>query len=532
MNFNLILMSNLTESLNKYFGFNSFRETQEKIIKGALKGYDQLVILPTGSGKSICYQLPALIQDGYTIIISPLMSLIKDQVANLKNKGINSAAVFSGNTEKDKMKIYSSILRNEADFKIIYTTPESIESNITFLKCISHMMKEKQLNRFVIDEAHCISLWGNDFRSSYRKLSQLKESFKDIPIMALTATATSQVRKDIVHLLKYKKYRQYTKSYFRSNLKIRIINKTTKSENIKNIINICSQFNGETGIIYCNSRKKCEELADILIAESINCSAYHAGMTNKKRTDIEKAWKDEQISIIVATVAFGMGIDKSNVRYVIHYNLPTSIENYYQEIGRGGRDGDDCYCILLYSYQDKIIAEKLLRMNPTYKKNDKYIEHQLGKLNSLCSLCENIYDCRHCQLSNYLGEIRNYETQKCETSCDNCINRDKYEFSNVTDIAKTILNSIIISGSRCYKTNIKKIFMSHQNTGILKNKYGGSKDLMELYNRVLIHLIINSYIKEELVINNYGFWNENLLLYKKAKGIIDNKDKINILVKK
>ena len=189
-------MSNLTVNLKKFFGFDTFRAVQEKIIKGALKGYDQLVILPTGSGKSLCYQLPALIEDGYTIIISPLMSLIKDQVANLRDKNIEAAAVFSGNSEKDKMYIYSSILRDEAPFKIIYTTPESIESNVTFLKCISHMIQTNKLKRFVIDEAHCISLWGNDFRGSYRKLSQLKTTFKGIPIMALTAYCytTSQKR--------------------------------------------------------------------------------------------------------------------------------------------------------------------------------------------------------------------------------------------------------------------------------------------------------------------------------------------------
>lgn len=525
-------MSNLTVNLKKFFGFETFRAVQEKIVKGALKGYDQLVILPTGSGKSLCYQLPALIEDGYTIIISPLMSLIKDQVANLKVKNIEAAAVFSGNSEKDKMYIYSSILRDEAPFKIIYTTPESIESNITFLKCISHMIQNNKLKRFVIDEAHCISLWGNDFRGSYRKLSQLKTTFKDIPIMALTATATPQVRKDIVHLLQFGKYRQYTKSYYRNNLKIRIIKKTKKTEDINTIVNLSKQFIDETGIIYCNSRKKCEQLAETLKEFNINCAAYHAGMTNKIRTEIEKSWKDETISIIVATVAFGMGIDKPNVRFVIHYNLPTSIENYYQEIGRGGRDGETCYCILMYSYQDKVIAEKLLRMNPTYRKNQKYIEHQLGKLNSLCSYCENIYDCRHCQLSNYLGEIRNYETQQCTGSCDNCIQRENYEMSNVSDIAKVIIDSIMISGNRCYKTNIKKIFMSHHNYYVLKNKYGGSKELMELYNRIVIHMIINSYIKESLVINSYGFWNENLILYKKSKNLLDDKDNICILIKK
>ena len=523
----------LKDNLKKFFGFDNFREVQEKIIKGALKKYDQLVILPTGSGKSICYQLPGLIEDGYTIIISPLMSLIKDQISNLESKCIKAVGIFSGTTEKQKSNIYTQILQDTADFKLIYTTPESIDSNITFISCIVHMIEHNQLKRFVIDEAHCISLWGNDFRGSYRKLSELKSNFPQIPIMALTATATNQVRKDIVHLLKFKKYRQYTKSYFRSNLKIKILNKSTKAETQKSILEICGQFEFETGIIYCNSRKKCEDLeAYIKMNSQIKCSAYHAGMSNKKRSEIEKNWKSNEIYIIIATVAFGMGIDKPDVRFVIHNNMPTSMENYYQEIGRGGRDGEPCYCILFYSYQDKIIAEKLLRSNPAFMKNQKYIQHQLDKLNTLCSYCENIYDCRHCQLSNYLGETRNNLTDRCDSSCDNCINREKYEFSNVNDIAGAIIESIMISGNRCYKTNIKKIFMTGRAYSFLKHKYGGSKTLIELYNRIVIYLIINKFIKEELQINNYGFWNENLKLYNKSKEIIDKKADIKLLIKK
>jgi RecQ family ATP-dependent DNA helicase len=526
----------LEKDLQKFFGFTSFREVQHKIIKGALKNYDQLVILPTGSGKSICYQLPGLIQDGYTIIVSPLMSLIKDQITNLEKKGINAVGIYSGTTEKQKTIIYSKILQNKADFKLIYTTPESIDTNISFINCIMHMKTNNLLNRFVIDEAHCISMWGNDFRSSYRKLSQLKSNFPGIPVMALTATATLQVRKDIVHNLQFKKYRQYTKSYFRSNLKIKIFNKINKATTQTQILEFCSQFKGETGIIYCNSRKKCEQLAEFINTNrthsDISCAHYHAGMTNKNRTEIENDWKSNRVNIIVATVAFGMGIDKSDVRFVIHNNLPTSMENYYQEIGRGGRDDQPCYCILFYSYQDKIISEKMIRSDPSYMKNQKYIQHQLDKLNSLCGFCENIYDCRHCQLSNYLGEIRDNQTQQCTNSCDNCIDRDKYEFSDVSDIAREIINAIMVSGNRCYKSNIKKIFMQSHMYGFLKNKYSGTKGLMELYNRLVVHLIINKFIKEELEINDYGFWNENLKLYKKAKSLLDKIEHITLLIKK
>ena len=523
---------NLIENLTKYFGFTSFRETQEKIIKGALKGYDQLVILPTGSGKSICYQLPALINDGYTIIISPLKSLIKDQITNLENKSIKSVAIYGDISMKCKNEIYSSILSNKADFKIIYTTPETLDKSIEFLNCINHMIKNNKLNRFVIDEAHCISLWGNDFRSSYRNLTSLKKYFKDIPIMALTATATLQVRKDIVHLLRFKKYRQYTKSYFRDNLNIKILYKENAKKDFKQCLDICRENVNKCGIIYCNSRKKCDTLAAELVKNDINCVSYHAGLSNKERTSREIMWKKDEVNIIVATIAFGMGIDKSDVRFVIHNNLPMSIENYYQEIGRGGRDGKVCDCILFYNYQDKIIAEKLLRRNPMYNKNEKYIEHQISKLNQMCIYCENIFDCRHCQLSNYLGEKRKYDSQKCHTSCDNCKCVSKYKSEDVSDIVKEIMKSLMLANNRSSKKNIKLIFSRSNNYSFLSNKYGGKKELSLLFNRIIIYLIINKYINESLELNNYGFWDEKLKLYKKSQLVLNDKKKVNILIRK
>ena len=521
----------LARKLQEYFGFENFREKQIRIIKGALKNYDQLVILPTGSGKSICYQLPAIIQGGITVVISPLKSLIKDQIENLKKKNITAVGYYGDINQSEKNKILQEMLTENPKFNLVYTTPETIDSNIQFSLALRTIKESNRLSRFVIDEAHCISLWGNDFRSSYRKLTNLKRHFPNIPIMALTATATHQVRKDMVFQLNFKKYHLYTKSYYRSNLKIKIF-KRDKNYYSYLLDLVKNQFNDNTGIIYCLSRKKCDKLAEKLQIDGINAESYHAGLSNKKRTLIENNWKTNITRIIVATIAFGMGIDKRDVRFVIHNNLPTSLENYYQEIGRGGRDDNPCYCIMFYSYQDKIIQEKMIRENSFKSKNTKYIEHQLDKLNAMINFCEDRTECRHCRISNYLGEVRCFENDRCINSCDNCINSDKLIKQNVTNIAKDILNLIIQLGNSPYKSSLIDSIRFLENYGNYKIKYGPVKKVREMFNRVLVYLIINKYIEESLVRNTYGFWSEKYRLYKRSKSILEDKEKIHLLVNK
>jgi len=521
----------LTKKLTHYFGFEQFREKQIRVVKGALKGYDQVVILPTGSGKSICYQLPALIEGGITIVISPLKSLIKDQINNLAKKNILAVGYYGDISEKEKGEILIEMLKEKPKFNLIYTTPETIDSSIQFSLNLRNIMENNMLKRFVIDEAHCVSLWGNDFRKSYRNLSNLKEHFPTIPIMALTATATHQVRKDMVHQLKFKKYHLYTKSYFRSNLKIKIFKRD--KEYYSYLLNIVKQqFSESTGIIYCLSRKNCDKLAGKLQTDGINAQSYHAGLTTKNRTLIENNWKSDITRIIVATIAFGMGIDKKDVRFVIHNNLPTSLENYYQEIGRGGRDDEPCYCIMFYSYQDKIILEKMIRGNSFKSKNTKYTEHQIDKLNAIINFCEDKTECRHCRISNYLGETRCFEKDKCVNSCDNCINIDKLEKENVTSIAKSIINLIIQLGSNVDKSTLKGSIRYLENYDNYILKYGNKSKLIDMFNRVLIYLIINKYVEESLIRNSYGFWSEKYKLYKRSKNILENKEKIYLLVGK
>ena len=317
--------------------------------------------------------------------------------------------------------------------------------------------------------------------------------FPNVPIMALTATATNQVLKDTIHLLGITP-RIYTKSYFRKNLNI--IVKQRNDSSIQDIVNtINSKYSDVTGIMYCISRKKCEELSQKLNIMGIECAAYHAGLSDKKRTTIQQLWQEGVYKVIIATVAFGMGIDKPDVRYVIHYNLPNSIENYYQEIGRAGRDGKPSDCILYFSYQDKIISEKLLKKDQK-SKNEKYIEHQMSKLNQMINYANNISECRHCQISNYLGELRQFTQQSCINSCDNCKDVNIIEKKDVTDICILIFNAII-SGN-ITKNNIKLGFIRSNDFTKLVDQYGSKKNLFTLYDRVFINLLSESYINETL----------------------------------
>ena len=528
---------NLERVLKDKFGYSSFRTPQKEIIMDALNNKDQLVILPTGSGKSICYQLPATIQKGITIVISPLKSLIIDQVANLKNKNIESDALYGDIGEVKKKIILDGMLCQNYSKNIIYTTPETLEKNGEFFENLKLLEKCGRLTRFVVDEAHCISMWGNDFRSSYRKLSDIKFNFKKIPIMALTATATEQTRNDIEHLLCLKKHKIYTISYFRPNLNIKVIKRTKIGQTISEIVNnIKTIYTNQTGIIYCSSRKKCEELSSKFNENGIVTLPYHAGLSNKIRKKTQDMWKNDEVKVITATIAFGMGIDKDNVRFVIHFNMPFSIENYYQEIGRAGRDGLKSDCILYYNYQDKIMAEKLMRMSKINVSNhEKHIQHQVTKLDKMINYAENIVDCRHCQVCNYLGELRCLNNDICCESCNNCVNFKKNQLQkiNVSDIAKLIFKGIM-ENKIPKRSNIDMFFRNYSNFNQLAGKYFKSsiqeskKQLIQLYERVFTHLIVNKFIKEKYVLTKSGFWRENYQIFKKSINIIENNEYIYI----
>ena len=388
--------------LQKYFGYPDFRPLQADIIDSILQGQDVLGVIATGGGKSICYQIPALIKEGLCVVVSPLISLMKDQVDGLCENGIPAAYLNSSLSSDRRRRIESEII--SGNLKILYISPERLSAPgfIDFLKSVSVSM-------FAIDEAHCISQWGHEFRPEYRKLSSIKRFFPDIPIVALTATATPSVRSDIITELNLQDPAIYIGSFNRQNLIYEIYEKTNPD---RQVIDFILQHRDESGIVYCFSKKQVDTLTALLQKNGIKARAYHADLSPSVRSSTQEQFLRDDVLVIVATIAFGMGIDKPDVRYVIHYDLPKSVENYYQETGRAGRDGDLASCMLLYARSDFKKIEGLLRKLPDG------VERQIGfkRLNDMLGYCET-RSCRRTVLLTYFGE--NFNEISCDT-CDNC----------------------------------------------------------------------------------------------------------------
>ncbi|MDN3658689.1 DNA helicase RecQ [Ferruginibacter paludis] len=402
----------LKAQLQSSFGFDGFKEPQEAIIKNLLAGNDALIIMPTGGGKSLCYQLPAIISEGCAIIVSPLIALMKNQVDLVRSySSKDDVAHFLNSTlNKGQQKIVKDDLTT-GKTKMLYVAPETLtkEENIEFFKDLN-------ISFFAVDEAHCISEWGHDFRPEYRRLREMMELINaDAPMIALTATATPKVQSDILRNLGLRNPKIFISSFNRPNLYYEILPKINKDQTVKSIVRFVSQNKGKSGIIYTLNRKTTEELADMLMANGIKAVAYHAGLDSKLRAERQDLFLNEDVQVIVATIAFGMGIDKPDVRFVIHYNIPKSIENYYQETGRAGRDGLEGKCILYYSHKDVAKLEHLMRDKPL---SEREVGAQL--INETVAYCESSV-CRRKILLNYFGE--EYDTLQCtDKMCDNCNN--------------------------------------------------------------------------------------------------------------
>ncbi|ENZ03267.1 ATP-dependent DNA helicase RecQ [Clostridium thermobutyricum] len=395
-------MNNIIEILNKYYGYKSFRKGQEEIINNIINGNDVLAIMPTGGGKSICYQVPAIAMDGLTIVISPLISLMKDQVDSLNSLGIDSAYINSSLSNIEIQEVYFRL--NTGDIKILYVAPERLEG-VEFLNII----KSLKVSQIAVDEAHCVSQWGHDFRSSYKRIYNFIEALPKRPVVtAFTATATKEVREDILESLKLRDAKIFISGFDRENLKITI--ERGISKNIY-ILDYIEENKGESGLIYCSTRKEVDKLCDLLKANGINALSYHAGLSDMERKKNQEDFIYDKVDVMIATNAFGMGIDKPNIRYVIHYNMPKNIEGYYQEIGRAGRDGEKSECILLFSPGDVQTQKYIIETgttNPFRKRNE------LEKLQSMIDL---VYSngCYKKYILNYFGEER-------EEDCNNCSN--------------------------------------------------------------------------------------------------------------
>ena len=483
---------NLTEKLKQYFGFDKFKGNQEAIIRNLLDGKDTFVLMPTGGGKSLCYQLPSLIMDGTAIVISPLIALMKNQVD-----------VINGMTEADGVAHYlnsslnkSAIDRVKADIldgrtKLLYVAPESLtkEDNVDFLRGV-------KISFYAVDEAHCISEWGHDFRPEYRRIRPIINEIGNAPVIALTATATDKVRTDIKKSLGILDATEYKSSFNRPNLYYEVRHKTKDID--KQIVKFIKQNPGKSGIIYCLSRKKVEELAAVLRANDIKAAAYHAGLDSGTRSATQDDFLMERIDVIVATIAFGMGIDKPDVRFVIHYDIPKSLEGYYQETGRAGRDGGEGKCIAFYSYKDLKKLEKFMEGKPVAEQD---IGRQL--LQETAAYAESSV-CRRKMLLHYFGE--EYGNDNCG-NCDNCLHpKTKVEGKD----ALVVVLQAVAALKEDFRTDYVIDFVEGKDTNdIVAHKhdkleeFGSGEDMDEkLWNPVIRQALIAGFLKKD--VENYG----------------------------
>ena len=484
--------TNLTQQLKHYFGFDKFKGDQEAIIRNLLEGHDTFVLMPTGGGKSLCYQLPSLIMEGTAIVISPLIALMKNQVdvINGLSEEVGVAHYLNSSLNKAAIQQVMDDVRSGRT-KLLYVAPESLnkEENVEFLQSV-------KVSFYAIDEAHCISEWGHDFRPEYRNIRPTINKIGTAPIIALTATATDKVRSDIKKSLGITDAKEFKSSFNRANLYYEVRPKTNDVD--KQIIKFIRQHEGKSGIIYCLSRKKVEELAEVLKANEIKAAPYHAGLDSATRSQTQDDFLMERIDVIVATIAFGMGIDKPDVRFVIHYDIPKSLEGYYQETGRAGRDGGEGLCIAFYAQKDLKKLEKFMEGKPVAEQD---IGRQL--LQETAAYAESSV-CRRKMLLHYFGE--EYPHDNCH-NCDNCLHpKEKIEAGK----ALVIVLKAILAVKENFRQEYVIDFVKGRGTDdILSHKHdqledfgAGEDEDPKLWNPVIRQALIAGYLKKD--VENYG----------------------------
>ena len=504
-------MTEAKKALKHYFGFDSFRGQQEEVINSVLKGRDVFVIMPTGAGKSLCYQLPAIVKEGTTLVISPLIALMKNQVDHMQSLGIEAGFLNSSLSKSEYDKVKQKAL--DGELKLLYVAPESLvkEEFVDFLQQIT-------ISFVAVDEAHCISEWGHDFRPEYRRIRQILEQIrKKIPIIALTATATPKVQQDIQQNLKLEKADVYISSFNRTNLYYEIRPKHNVDQELVKYI---KQNQGKSGIVYCLSRKKTEELTELLKLNNIKAVPYHAGLDSETRNKHQDMFLKEDVQVVVATIAFGMGIDKPDVRFVIHYDVPKSIEGYYQETGRAGRDGLEGNCILFYDYDDIQKLEKFMKDKPvSERESSKYL------LQEMAYFCESGI-CRRKYILHYFGE--SYEEKNCTGMCDNC--RHPKEKIDATEYVKIVLQ-LVHETSGKFPINYLVNLLTGQKTQQIRElkhdklKYFGAgakfKDFE--WKSVIVQLIVNDFLFKDIA--DYGI----IKLTDKGKAWLKKPEKVQLV---
>lgn len=470
--------TNLKKILKEKFGHSDFRFDQLEIIKTVLSGQDTLAIMPTGGGKSACYQIPALHLDGITLVVSPLISLMHDQVMNLKINGIAACYLNSAQDAEQKAQAQDQIISGEV--KLVYVSPEGLLSG-----SLRSFFNELEISLIAIDEAHCVSQWGHEFRADYMRLGELKEMFPNAPVLALTATADEKTREDIALQLKMKNPKVFISSFDRPNIKYKITERTNEIDQLCEFIN--TNHPGDTGIVYCLSRKKVEKVTSDLCERGIPAIAYHAGLSPDVRKKAQEAFNRDEHIVVVATIAFGMGIDRPDVRFVAHLDLPKSIESYYQETGRAGRDGKESNAWMVFGLQDVI---KLSQMLETTDASELYKNQARFKLDAMLSLCETI-QCRRQYLLSYFGEQAG---ESC-ASCDACL--EPAEKIDATIDAQKLLSTIYRTGEFFGAGYIIDVLRESKNAKVIERGhdklscYGIGKDQSKNHWNILIRQLLN-----------------------------------------
>ena len=491
--------------LQSQFGHKNFRALQEEAVDTILAGKDLLMILPTGGGKSLSYQLPALLMRGVTVVISPLLALMHDQVESLRAQGMSAEMLSSMQNSQEATDIYRRLYNSDINF--LYLSPERLNTD-----SIRNLLSKIEVNYFVIDEAHCISEWGHEFRSDFRALSHIRKHFPNINIAAFTATATSHVRDDIIHNLQLQDATLLQGQVFRKNLHITVRNRI--KDGYDQLLDFLNDRKDESGIVYAFSRKNVESIADYLERKGFKAEAYHAGLPTQTRNKVFHNFVHDKTRIIVATIAFGMGIDKGNIRFVVHMSLPKTIENYYQEMGRAGRDGDEAEVVLLFGASDVIQQKRFIDMND----DEAYKAHMMQKLNTISRYASS-ENCRHQQIAQYFGDT----LSTCKDKCDNCL-EPEHSKKDITTEAQKLLSTIYRTQQMYGKNYVIDILRGSKEQKILANGhdtlsvYGIGKE----HSKTLWYVIIDRLLELEAITMNE---HQGLILLDMGLNILKAKEK-------